>query len=161
MLHLRLVAPSLPLLSPRVPSRHLHWVSWDSEGGTFPPGHVSAKIQGSSPMAPPCCPSSASQDAVLDLGCTLWPKSHRCCGCYGVTAEAVEPLLRLWIHCQDCGAAAEALGLLLRLWDHCQGCRTAAHLAALCSLHLAPSRFPSRVRPGPDVCGTLAWLALH
>lgn len=37
MLHLRLVAPSLPLLSPRVPSRHLHWVSWNSEGGTFPP----------------------------------------------------------------------------------------------------------------------------
>lgn len=56
MLHLRLVAPSLPLLSPRVPSRHLHWVSWDSEGGTFPPRACISQNSGQLPDGPTVLP---------------------------------------------------------------------------------------------------------
>lgn len=109
--------------------------------------------------AAPRWPHRAAQ--ALHPRIRSWTLDARCGQSPIVAADAMGSLLRLWSHCQDCGAAAEALGLLLRLWSHCQGCRTAAHLAALCSPHLAPSRFPSRVRPGPDVCGTLAWLALH
>lgn len=86
MLHLRRVAPSLPLLSPRVPSRHLHWVSWDSEGGTCPHRACISQNSGQLPAGP---------TVLLKLcfpGCGPGPRMH-------VVAKVPSLLGMLWGHC--------------------------------------------------------------
>lgn len=86
MLYLQLVAPSLRLLSPRVPSRHLHWMSWDSEGGTCPHRACISQNSGQLPAGP---------TVLLKLcfpGCGPGPRMH-------AVAKVPSLLGMLWGHC--------------------------------------------------------------